>query len=91
MSLSPVSKRLGRFLQKEVVMANDCIGPEIEGLLNKMKNGDVVLLENLRFHSEEQKNDDARKTHEPFRHIQLSAGHQITNENVFDTDIGEPT
>lgn len=59
MSLAPVSKRLGRFLKKEVVLAKDCIGPEVEGLVNKMKNGDVVLLENLRFHAEEQKNDDA--------------------------------
>lgn len=59
MSLAPVSKRLGRFLKKEVVLAKDCIGPEVEGLVNKMKNGDMVLLENLRFHAEEQKNDDA--------------------------------
>jgi len=59
MSLSPVSKRLGRFLKKKVVLANDCIGPEVEELVSKMKNGDVVLLENLRFHPEEQKNDDA--------------------------------
>ncbi len=58
MSLSPVSKRLGRFLKKEVVMAKDCIGPEVEGLVNKMKNGDMILLENLRFYPEEQKNDD---------------------------------
>lgn len=59
MSLAPVAKRLGRLLKNEVVMAKDCIGSEIEGLVNKMKNGDVVLLENLRFHPEEQKNDDA--------------------------------
>lgn len=59
MSLSPVSKRLERILKKEVVMAKDCIGPEAENPVNKMKEGDVVLLENLRFHPEEQKNDDA--------------------------------
>ncbi len=59
MSLSPVAKRLGRLLKTEVVMAKDCIGSEVEGLVNKMKNGDVVLLENLRFHHEEQVNDDA--------------------------------
>jgi len=59
MSLSPVAKRLGRLLQAKVVMAKDCIGPDVEKLISKMKNGDVVLLENLRFHPEEQKNDDA--------------------------------
>ena len=59
MSLSPVAKRLGRLLKTKVVMAKDCISTEVENLVNKMKNGDVVLLENLRFHPEEQKNDDA--------------------------------
>ncbi|MEJ2656328.1 MAG: phosphoglycerate kinase [Desulfobacterales bacterium] len=58
MSLSPVSKHLEKLLKKEVVMATDCIGSDVEGLVNKMKDGDVVLLENLRFHPEEQKNDD---------------------------------
>lgn len=59
MSLSPVAKRLGRLLNTKVVMAKDCIGPEVEELINKMKNGDVVLLENLRFYPGEQNNDDA--------------------------------
>jgi len=59
LSLSPVAKRLGRLLRKEVIIAKDCIGSEIKALVNKMKRGDVVLLENLRFHPEEQKNDDA--------------------------------
>ena len=62
-SLAPVAKRLGRLLEKEVIMAKDCIGSETSALLSNMKQGDVVLLENLRYHSEEQKNDDtfARK------------------------------
>jgi phosphoglycerate kinase len=59
MSLSPVAKRLGRLLKTKVVMAKDCIGSEVEELASKMKKGDVVLLENLRFHPEEQENDDA--------------------------------
>ncbi len=59
MSLSPVSIRLERLLNKEVSMSKDCIGPEVESLVGKMKEGDVVLLENLRFHPEEEKNDDA--------------------------------
>ncbi len=58
LSLSPVAKGLGRILEKEVIMANDCIGPEINELVHKMEPGSVLLLENIRFHPEEQKNDD---------------------------------
>ncbi len=58
MSLAPVAKRLGRILKKEVKMAPDCIGPDVKTLISEMKPGDVVLLENLRFHPEEEKNDD---------------------------------
>jgi len=56
-SLSPVAERLGPFLETPVTMAPDCIGPEVETLVSKMKEGDVVLLENLRYHSGEQEND----------------------------------
>ncbi|HSB31076.1 MAG TPA: phosphoglycerate kinase [Candidatus Sulfobium mesophilum] len=58
-SLAPVAKRLHRLLDKEVIFAPDCIGPQVESLVAKMKDGDVILLENLRFHSEEEKNDEA--------------------------------
>lgn len=58
LSLTPVCKRLSRLLQKEVKMANDCIGPEVEHLVASMKPGDVLMLENLRFHPEEEKNDE---------------------------------
>ncbi len=57
-SLAPVAKRLHRLLDKEVVFAPDCIGQQVESLVSKMKDGDVVLLENLRFHPEEEKNDE---------------------------------
>jgi len=57
-SLAPVAKRLGRLLETEVLMANDCVGPDLKAQLKNMKVGDVVLLENLRFHPEEQQNDD---------------------------------
>ncbi len=57
-SLAPVAKRLGRLLQANVIMAPDCIGPEVNKLIENMKSGDIILLENLRFHSEEQENDD---------------------------------
>ena len=58
LSLKPIAKRLGRLLEKDVKMANDCIGPDVKSLISAMKAGDIVLLENLRFHPEEQKNND---------------------------------
>jgi phosphoglycerate kinase len=58
-SLAPVAKRLGRLMGKEILFAPDCIGPAVEGLVAKMKSGDVLLLENLRFHKGEEENDDA--------------------------------
>ncbi|WHZ13411.1 MAG: Phosphoglycerate kinase [Nitrospira sp.] len=57
-SLAPVAKRLQRLLGKEVIFAPDCIGSAVEGLVAKMKPGDVMLLENLRFHAGEENNDD---------------------------------
>jgi phosphoglycerate kinase len=58
-SLAPVAKRLGRLMGKEILFAPDCIGPAVEGLVAKMKPGDVLLLENLRFHMGEEENDDS--------------------------------
>lgn len=58
MSLAPVAKRLGRLLEKEVVLTPDCVGEETKKAVNAMKPGDVVLLENLRFHPEEEKNNE---------------------------------
>ncbi|THJ25227.1 MAG: phosphoglycerate kinase [Nitrospira sp. CG24E] len=57
-SLAPVAKRLGRLMGKNILFAPDCIGPAVEGLVEKMKAGDVLLLENLRFHPGEEQNDD---------------------------------
>ncbi len=57
-SLAPVARRLSRLLQKEVPLAPDCIGEETAALVAALKPGDVILLENLRFHPEEEKNDD---------------------------------
>jgi len=56
-SLAPVARRLGELLRKEVKLAPDCIGPEVEKMVAATKPGDVLLLENLRFHKEEEKND----------------------------------
>ena len=58
-SLAPVAKRLGRLMGKDILFAPDCIGPVVEGLVAKMKPGDVLLLENLRFHQGEEENDDS--------------------------------
>ena len=57
-SLAPVAKRLQRLLNKEVIFAPDCIGSQAENLVSKMKDGDVLLLENLRYHPEEEKNEE---------------------------------
>jgi phosphoglycerate kinase len=57
-SLAPVALRLNRLLNKEVKFAKDCIGPDVEHLVQGMRPGDVLLLENLRFHAEEEKNDE---------------------------------
>lgn len=56
-SLKPVAIRLGQLLEKEVKLAPDCIGNEAKALVNNMKNEDILLLENLRFHEEEENND----------------------------------
>lgn len=56
-SLEPIAERLEKLLDKTVTIAPDCIGDEVKAIVSKMKDGEVVLLENLRFHAEEEKND----------------------------------
>ncbi|XWS10379.1 hypothetical protein CRYUN_Cryun39dG0072400 [Craigia yunnanensis] len=56
-SLKPLVARLSELLGVEVKMANDCIGAEVEKLVAKLPNGGVLLLENVRFYKEEEKND----------------------------------
>jgi phosphoglycerate kinase len=57
-SLISAAKRLQRLIKKEVTFLPDCIGSQVEDVVNKMSDGDIVLLENLRFHIEEEKNDE---------------------------------
>jgi phosphoglycerate kinase len=57
-SLAQVATRLSRLLSKEVAFAKDCVGPDVEHQVQGMRPGDVLLLENLRFHAEEEKNDE---------------------------------
>ena len=56
-SLAPVAPHLSGLLNRNVAMAEDCIGPQVTSLVNQMENGDIILLENLRFHAGEEKND----------------------------------
>ena len=59
MRLTPVAKRLEELLEKKVIKTDDCIGDAVKKTVASMKPGDIVLLENLRFHAEEEKNDPA--------------------------------
>lgn len=56
-SLRPVASRLSELLERPVQFAPDCVGPEVERMVAQLQDGDVLLLENLRFHAEEEKND----------------------------------
>ncbi len=56
-SLAPVAKRLGELLGRQVHFVTDCVGPQVKEAAAQMKNGDILLLENLRFHPEEEKDD----------------------------------
>jgi len=57
LSLAPVAERLGKVLDKKVAFISDCVGPEAEEAAAGMADGDVILLENLRFHPGEKKGD----------------------------------
>jgi len=57
-SLKPVAKRLSHLLKQEVIMANDVVGPDAKEKASKLKNGEILLLENVRFDSRETKNDE---------------------------------
>ena len=58
-SLKPAASRLSELLGKAVEFAPDCVGPEVEKMVSSLQDGGVLLLENLRFHAEEEKNDPA--------------------------------
>jgi phosphoglycerate kinase len=57
-SLRPVADHLSALLERPVVFADDCVGAEAQSKVSALADGDVLLLENLRFHAEEEKNDD---------------------------------
>jgi phosphoglycerate kinase len=59
MSLEPAGERLSQLLGQDVTFADDCVGDGVRKLVGEMRDGQVLLLENLRFHPEEEANDDA--------------------------------
>lgn len=56
-SMAPAAKRLSRLLGKDVLLAPDCIGSDVQKMIDAMKPGDVIMLENVRFYEGEEKND----------------------------------
>jgi phosphoglycerate kinase len=59
MSLSPVADRLAKLVDAPVRFARDCLGEEVESMISEMGEGEILLLENLRFHAEETDNEEA--------------------------------
>ena len=58
-TLAPVARRLSELLDAPVALTNDCVGPEVEAAVAALAGGGVLLLENVRFHAEEEQNDPA--------------------------------
>jgi phosphoglycerate kinase len=59
LSLAPVAQRVGALLGRPVEMAPDCLGPDVEALVSRLAPGDVLMLENCRFHAGDEANDEA--------------------------------
>jgi len=57
LSLRPISEILSKLLGRKVILAPNCVGPEVQKLAQELREGEVLMLENLRFHPEEEKND----------------------------------
>jgi phosphoglycerate kinase len=57
-SLAPVAERLSQLIGRKVALAQDCVGDEVQKQVKEMEEGEVLLLENLRFHPEEEKNEE---------------------------------
>jgi phosphoglycerate kinase len=78
LSLAPVAKRLSELLGREVRFAPDCIGDEVKKMVEELPEGGILLLENLRFHAEEEKNDENFA-----RQLAECTGAEIFVENAF--------
>jgi phosphoglycerate kinase len=57
--MAPIAQRLSQIINQPVSIASDCVGPDVEQAVNNLKPGDILVLENLRFHPEEEANDPA--------------------------------
>ncbi len=79
LSLKPVAKRLSELLGKDVIFANDCIGEEVKAKAASLKEGEVMLLENLRFHKEETIKDKAAKEDEQLREAKDGFAKQLAD------------
>ncbi len=79
LSLAPVAKRLSELLGQDVVFAQNCIGSETEAKARALKNGDCMLLENLRFHKEETIKDKAAKEDMQLRQAKDDFAKQLAN------------
>ena len=77
MSLKPVAERLSELLGRTVVFADDCIGADVEAKAAALKSGDVMLLENLRFHEEETIKDKAAKENTALREAKDNFAKQL--------------
>jgi 3-phosphoglycerate kinase len=78
-TLAPVAKRLSELLGRAVIFANDCIGPDVQTKAKRLKSGDVMLLENLRFHKEETIKDKAAKEDQQLRAAKNSFAKQLAD------------
>jgi phosphoglycerate kinase len=78
LSLAPVAKRLAEIAKREVPLLDDSVGPAVEKAVRAMEPGDVVMLENVRFHPEEERND-------PGFAKQLAAGFDVYVNDAFGT------
>jgi 3-phosphoglycerate kinase len=78
-SLTPVAKRLSELLDKKVVFADDCIGPDVKAKVKDLKSGDCMLLENVRFHREEVIKDKVAKEDKQLRDAKDNFAKQLAD------------
>jgi len=78
-SMAPVAKRLGELLGRPVGFVNDCVGPEVKSKAEALKPGDVLVLENVRFHREEVIKDKAAKDDAQLREAKDSFAKQLAD------------
>jgi phosphoglycerate kinase len=79
LSLAPVAKRLSELLNQEVIFADDCVGDQTKAKAGALKNGDCMLLENLRFHKEETIKDKAAKEDAQLREAKENFAKQLAD------------